>query len=51
MAWFGVAFASLEEQAYTGLQERDRELESRFALRESAAGLPNHRNGLAVTAG
>jgi hypothetical protein len=51
MGWFGVALASQEEQAYTGLQERDREIDARFALRESEPGLPKHRNGLAVTAG
>jgi len=31
--FFGVAMASVEEQAYTGLKERDHELDARFSVR------------------
>jgi fructose 1,6-bisphosphate aldolase/phosphatase len=49
--FFGVALASQEEQAYTGLQERDRELDGRFALRTPEPILHGRGNGSAVTVG
>jgi len=35
--FFGIAMASQEEQAYTGLKERDQELDARFATRADKA--------------
>jgi fructose 1,6-bisphosphate aldolase/phosphatase len=40
--FFGVAMASTEEQAYTGLKERDLELDGRFAVRADKAVAVSH---------
>lgn len=49
--FFGIAMASQEEQAYTGLKERDQELDQRFNVRGAQPVLAGHGNGAAATAG